>query len=109
MLDFALQSKIIKTSDTRLADDGFLYKDWSLGIYDKARNMMQDPKLIYKQESYKKDNLDVFLRKIDTYEHYKKDSFIDFTDMIERAIDEVDFPPLEVLILDEAQDFTPLQ
>ena len=107
MLDFALQTKIIKTSDKRLSDDGFLYKDWSLGIYDKARNMMQDPKLVYKQESYKKDNLDIFLRKIDTYEHYKKDSFIDFTDMIERAIDEVEFPPLEVLILDEAQDFTP--
>ena len=109
MLDFALQSKIIKTSDTRLADDGFLYKDWSLGIYDKARNMMQDPKLVYKKEGYKKDNLDIFLRKVDTYEHYKKNSFIDFTDMIERAINEVDFPPLEVLILDEAQDFTPLQ
>ena len=55
------------------------------------------------------DSLDIYLRKIDTYNHYKKDSFIDFTDMIERTIDEVDFPQLEVLILDEAQDFTPLQ
>ena len=109
MLDFALQTKIIKTSDKRLSDDGFLYKDWSLGVYDKARNMLQDPKLVYKKESYKRDNLDIFLRKVDTYKHYKKDSFIDFTDMIERAIDEVDFPSLEVLILDEAQDFTPLQ
>lgn len=109
MLDYALQAKIIKGSDSRLSEDGFLYKDWSLGVYDKARNMLQDPKLIYKQESYKKDNMDIFLRKIDTYEHYKKDSFIDFTDMIERTINEVDFPSLEVLILDEAQDFTPLQ
>ena len=32
MIDFALQNKIIKTSDNRLADDGFIYKDWSLGI-----------------------------------------------------------------------------
>ena len=55
------------------------------------------------------DSLDVFLCKIDTYEHYKKDSFIDFTDMIERTIEEIDFPKLEILILDEAQDFTPLQ
>ena len=62
-----------------------------------------------KKESYKKDNMDIYLRKIATYEHYKKESFIDFTDMIQRAIDEVEFPPLEVLILDEAQDFTPLQ
>ena len=109
MLDFALQTKIIKTSDSRLTDDNFQYKDWSLGIYDKARNMMEDPVLIYKKESYKKDSLDVFIRKINTYEHYKKDSFIDFTDMIERTIDDVEFPDLEVLILDEAQDFTPLQ
>jgi superfamily I DNA/RNA helicase len=109
MLDYALQAKIIKTSDNRLSDDNFQYKDWSLGVYDKARNTLQDPRLVYKNESYKRDSLDIFLRKIDTYEHYKKDSFIDFTDMIERAIDEVDFPPLKVLILDEAQDFTPLQ
>ena len=109
MLDYALQTKIIKTSDKRLSDDGFMYKDWSLGIYDKARNMLEDPLLVYKKESYKKDNLDIFARKINAYEHYKKDSFIDFTDMIERAIDEVNFPDLEVLILDEAQDFTPLQ
>ena len=109
MLDFALQSKIIKTSDCRLEDDNFTYKDWSLGVYDKARNMLKDPIYIYKKESYKKDNLDVFVRKINTYEHYKKNSFIDFTDMIERAIKEVDFPALKLLILDEAQDFTPLQ
>ena len=29
--------------------------------------------------------------------------------MIERAIKEIDFPSLKVLILDEAQDCTPLQ
>ena len=109
MIDFALENSFIKTSDSRLADDNFTYKDWSLGIYDKARNMLEDPRLVYKKESYKKDSLDVFCRKIATYENYKKNSFIDFTDMVQRAIDEVNFPFLEVLILDEAQDFTPLQ
>ena len=109
MIDFALQESILKRSDRRLEDDEFIYKDWSLGIYDKARNMMEDPIKVYKKESYKKDNIDVFQRKISTYEHYKQNSFIDFTDMIERAIDEIDFPELDVLILDEAQDFTPLQ
>ena len=109
MLDYALQAKILKTSDQRLSDDNFTYKDWSLGVYDKSRNMMQDPIVTYKREQHKLDSLDVYLRKIDTYKHYKKDSFIDFTDMIERTIDEVDFPKLKVLILDEAQDFTPLQ
>ena len=109
MIDFALQESILKRSDRRLENDEFIYKDWSLGIYDKARNMMEDPIKVYKKESYKKDNIDVFQRKISTYEHYKQNSFIDFTDMIERAIDEIDFPELDVLILDEAQDFTPLQ
>ncbi len=51
MLDYALQARIIKTSDARLSDDNFTYKDWSLGVYDKARNMLQDPRIIYKQES----------------------------------------------------------
>ena len=113
MIDYALQESIIKRSDNRLEDDDFVYKDWSLSVYDKARNMMLDPIKVYKLESYKKDNIDVFQRKINTYEHYKtgggERSFIDFTDMIEKAIDEIDFPDLDVLILDEAQDFTPLQ
>ena len=109
MLDYALQASIIKTSDKRLSDDNFTYKDWSLGVYDKSRNMMLDPVEVYKKEQHKMDSLDVYIRKIDTYNHYKKDSFIDFTDMIERTIDEVDFPELQILILDEAQDFTPLQ
>jgi len=112
-IDFALQTKIIKTSDQRLADDNFLYKDWSLGIYSKSRNLCVEPSEAYKRESYKKDSLDVFFRKIKTYEHYKKHGgekpFIDFDDMIGRAINEIDFPALKVLIIDEAQDFTPLQ
>ena len=94
MLDYALQASIIKTSDKRLSDDNFTYKDWSLGVYDKSRNMMMDPVEVYKKEQHKMDSLDIYLRKIDTYNHYKKESFIDFTDMIERTIDEVDFPKL---------------
>ena len=113
MIDFALQESILKRSDNRLEDDEFIYKDWSLSIYDKARNMMEDPIQVFKREAYKKDNIDVFQRKISTYEHYKngggESSFIDFTDMISKAIDEIDFPSLDILILDEAQDFTPLQ
>ena len=113
MIDYALQTKIVKSSDKRLADDNFTYKDWSLSIYSKARNMLTNPTEVYKRESYKRDSLDVFMRKIKTYENYKKSggerSFIDFDDMIERAIDEVNFPPLKILILDEAQDCTPLQ
>jgi len=113
MIDYALQTKIVKPSDKRLSEDNFTYKDWSLGIYSKARNMLASPIQIYKKESYKQDSLDVFCRKVKTYEHYKmhgaERAFIDFDDMIERAIDEVNFPPLKILIVDEAQDCTPLQ
>jgi len=113
MVDFALEGKIIKYSDKRLADDNFTYKDWSLGIYSKARNMMRSPQEIYKKESYQRDSLDVLLKKIQIYEDYKKvgkeKALIDFDDMIGRAIEEVSFPPLKILIIDEAQDCTPLQ
>ena len=47
MIDYALQESIIKRSDNRLEDDDFVYKDWSLSIYDKARNMMIDPIKVY--------------------------------------------------------------
>jgi len=112
MIDFALESKIIKSSDNRLDDDSFVYTDWSLHIYDKARNMMQPVEEVYRKETYKKESLHLLLRKVDAYNKYKKEGetkYMDFTDMIERTVDEVNFPPLEVLILDEAQDFTPLQ
>jgi superfamily I DNA/RNA helicase len=113
MVDFALEGKIIKYSDKRLADDNFMYKDWSLGIYSKARNMMKSPQEVYKKESYQRDSLDVLLKKIQIYEDYKKvgkeKALIDFDDMIGRAIEEVSFPPLKILIIDEAQDCTPLQ
>jgi|TARA_R110000751_G_scaffold57412_3_gene121783 superfamily I DNA/RNA helicase len=111
-IDFALDTKIIKTSDQRLDDDNFMYKDWSLGIYSKSRNLLISPEEAYKRENYKKDSLTIFQRKIATYEHYKEHGgdkvYIDFDDMIEKAI-ALDFPKLKVLILDEAQDCTPLQ
>ena len=113
MVDFALDGKIIKYSDKRLADDNFTYKDWSLGIYSKARNMMKSPQEIYKKETYQRDSLDVLMKKIQIYEDYKKvgkeKALIDFDDMIGRAIEEISFPPLKILIIDEAQDCTPLQ
>ena len=69
-----------------------MYKDWSLGVYSKSRNLLITPEEAYRRETYKRDSLTVFLRKISTYEHYKtgggERSFIDFDDMIERAIKE---------------------
>jgi DNA helicase-2/ATP-dependent DNA helicase PcrA len=46
----------------------------------------------------------------DTIAAYKRDhSKIDFTDMMYRFLDEGVVPPIKVLIVDEAQDLTPLQ
>jgi superfamily I DNA/RNA helicase len=110
MIDFALQTQIIKGSDARLEDEHFVYKDWSLHVYDKSRNMMKPVEEVYRSEFYKREPLDMLLKKVNYYNHYKKQNgYMDFTDMIEKIIDEVKFPSLEVLILDEAQDFTPLQ
>ena len=63
MVEFALESTIIKSSDSRLDDDSFVYKDWSLHIYDKARNMMQPVEEIYRNETYKRESLSLLLRK----------------------------------------------
>ena len=62
-IDFALANKIIKTSDKRLADDNFTYKDWSLGVYSKARNLLISPEEAYKKESYKRDSLQFSLER----------------------------------------------
>ena len=39
MIDYALQNHIVKRTDSRLSEDDFTYKDWSLQIYSKARNL----------------------------------------------------------------------
>ena len=52
-----LQTKVIKSSDKRLADDNFMYKDWSLGVYSKARNLLIAPEEAYKQEAIKEIHL----------------------------------------------------
>ena len=43
MIDYALQTKMVKRSDKRLSDDNFTYKDWSLGVYSKSRNLLISP------------------------------------------------------------------
>lgn len=84
-------------------------KNWSLRIFDKARNMMIDPILAYRRERVKKVSLDKFKNTIRSYEEFKQQHRVDFTDMIERYIDEAEAPNFKLLIIDEAQDLTPLQ
>jgi superfamily I DNA/RNA helicase len=86
-----------------------VFNNWSLRIYDKARNMLVDPIDLYKAEPIKKVRLNQFTDIIRNYKKFKKDNKMDFTDMVEKYVKEVNPPSYKVFIVDEAQDLTPLQ
>ena len=65
-------------------------------------------------EQYKKEENKRVVRAkyeiiINAYEQFKKNHRVDFTDMIEEYLEKADDPSFKVLIVDEAQDLTPLQ
>ena len=84
-------------------------KNWALRIYDKARNMMQDPISIYRREKVKRLGFDKFVNIIRLYEEFKSQHRVDFTDMLKQFIEEGLAPSFDLMIIDEAQDLTPLQ
>jgi len=86
-----------------------VWNDWSLRIYDKARNRMIEPFQQYKEEKVKRAVWPKFKLIIESYEEYKKDHRVDFTDMLIEYLEKGERVPLKVLIVDEAQDLTPLQ
>jgi DNA helicase-2/ATP-dependent DNA helicase PcrA len=86
-----------------------VFNNWSLRVYDKSRNMLADPIEVYKSEPIKKVRLNQFTDIIRNYIKFKKDNKMDFTDMVEKYVKEIDPPNYKVFIVDEAQDLTPLQ
>jgi hypothetical protein len=86
-----------------------VWNDWSLRIYDKARNRMIDPMQQYQEEKVKRVVWPKFKLIIESYEEYKKDHRVDFTDMLIEYLEKGGDVFLKVLIVDEAQDLTPLQ
>ena len=86
-----------------------VWNDWSLRVYDKARNRLIHPDDQYKEEKIKRVVYEKFKLIIEAYDEYKQDHRVDFTDMIEHYIENAAAPKLKVLIVDEAQDLTPLQ
>ena len=86
-----------------------VWNDWSLRVYDKARNMLKHPDDAYKEERIKRVVFAKYRLIIEAYEEFKEDHRVDFTDMIEEYIENGVPPRLKVLIVDEAQDLTPLQ
>ena len=118
MLQFHTQYGTVKINYKPTWDDQKVYNNWSLQIYDRARNMKMNPIDLYKREPRKKVRLQQFKSIIAGYEQYKtyeanpgefKNDRLDFTDMVQKYIDKGLPLPFKILMVDEAQDLTPLQ
>ena len=86
-----------------------VFNDWSLRVYDKARNRLIPPEQQFVEEVFKRATLPRFQLIYRQYELFKEKHRVDFTDMITHFIDKEEAPHLKVLMVDEAQDLTPLQ
>lgn len=118
MLMFHTQYGTVKINYNENFDEAKIYNNWSLQIYDRARNMKVDPVALYKQQSRKNVRLQQFKSIIAGYEQFKTMELengqrtpdrLDFTDMVQKFIDDASNLPIKVLMVDEAQDLTPLQ
>jgi len=118
LLMFHTQYGTIKVKYQEGHDDQKVFNNWSLQIYDRARNMKVDPVWLYKQQSRKSVRLQQFKSIINGYEEFKTMELengqrtpdrLDFTDMVQKFIDDGVSIPFKVLMVDEAQDLTPLQ
>jgi DNA helicase-2/ATP-dependent DNA helicase PcrA len=86
-----------------------VFNDWSLRVYDKSRNKLITPEQQFVSETFKRATLPRFKLIYQQYELFKEDHRVDFTDMITHFIEHESSPHLKILIVDEAQDLTPLQ
>lgn len=109
MLKFHTTWGTISASFTEDDANQKVFNNWSLRVYDKARNLMIDPIDLYRSEPIKKVRLSQFTDIIRNYNNFKKNYKLDFTDMVEKYVKEVNPPAYKVFIVDEAQDLTPLQ
>jgi superfamily I DNA/RNA helicase len=118
LLMFHTQYGTVKINYKENYDDAKVYNNWSLQIYDRARNMKVDPVWLYKQQTRKAVRLQQFKSIIAGYEQFKTMEMegggrtpdrLDFTDMVQKFIDDGVSIPFKVLMVDEAQDLTPLQ
>ena len=115
---FHTQYGTVKVGYKDTWDDQKVYNNWSLQIYDRARNMKVDPVWLYKQQPRKNVRLQQFKSIIAGYEQFKTMELengqrtpdrLDFTDMVHKFITDGLVIPFKVLMVDEAQDLTPLQ
>ena len=118
MMQFHSDYGTVKVGYMQGYEDQKVFNNWSLRIYDRARNMKQDPIALYKQQQKKNVRLPQFISIIAAYERFKsfevepgirQNDRLDFTDMLQKFIEEGHVPKFKVLMIDEAQDLTPLQ
>ena len=88
---------------------GVTLEDKMLSLHLMAKEQGLTPR-----EAYEKSDLDTSLHSFLTFSEYyekfkEKNGYIDFSDMLIQANAQGIFPHFSLLILDEAQDFTPVQ
>ena len=118
MIQFHSDYGTIKINAQKGFEEQKVFNNWSLQVYDRARNTKQDPTHLYRMQERKEVRLAQFQSIISAYENFKtfeddlgvrqKDR-LDFTDMIDKFIQEGVCPKLKILMVDESQDLTPLQ
>ena len=89
MLQFHTQWGTISANFSEEDANHKVFNNWSLRVYDKARNMMINPIDLYKAEPMKKVRLQQFTDIIRNYIKFKKNHKMDFTDMVEKYVNEV--------------------
>ena len=109
MLDFHTAYGTVNAGFTEDDANMKVFNNWSLRIYDKARNMLIHPDEAFRREKVKRARFKQFKDIVRNYESFKKDYRIDFTDMVSKYIEEITPRAYKVFIVDEAQDLTPLQ
>ena len=78
-------------------------------VYDKARNLRVDPMVIVESLAALRPYRASFVQFIERYEAWKDENdYFDFLDLIERGIKDRLVPPVDLIVLDEFQDSSPL-
>jgi hypothetical protein len=89
---------------------GEVFDDDYLRIYDRSRLRMVSLEQEFKESADYDMSYPALLQMVGTWENYKAaNGKLDFTDMLIKFLQIGETPRLELLIVDEAQDLTPLQ
>ncbi len=113
-LSKADQSSADNDHDTDVPAEGVTFGDYLYKVYQFARQVRQPPQNFVNPRYMPlhmtlgaRTEIDDFVQKYTAFK--KKYDLMDFTDMLEQTLVRQNYPTGDVLILDEAQDLTPLE